>query len=603
MAPTSPKPPPPPLPPATFQLEHDASNMPVAWKNFTTRLQIYMIANGLNEEPDERKVAILLNCIGAEALQVYYSFDVDMKTITYKDLLQKFEAYYLPKVNISVERHKLFNRRQGDDEELETYATDLKNISLQYKPTSFDDAVTKAKTMRDSKLHTREISQKEDVNAIRREPKPRSRPVLRQPRFGGQGRYQDNGQGQATQHSGQVCGLRWKVHRRLLTPAFHFNILQNFFQVFLKNDKILVKTLRATGKGTNISLFPIIALNALDNVTESIMGVSVNAQNNTESEYIKALGKMNDVLATRIRDVFASQDALFNLMPIKKIHDSALQVLHKSSRDVIATRRKELEKNNITQLNIENDHAEISYLLLYDWVSQSSNDPMNPGIKNRHAFLDLLLLAEVDGQRIDDEHIREEVDTFMFEGHDTTTTGIVFTLYCLSKFRDTQEKVFEEQKAIFGGDFNRDPTFSEMQKMKYLDLVIKESMRMFSPVPGIQRFITEDTELAGVRVPKNTTCLVNIYSLHRNPKVWENPMEFRPERFENPLKDPFAFLAFSAGARNCMGQKFAMLEMKTTISAIVRNFKILPSDLPDPNVGMVLVLRSQNGVHIKLEER
>ncbi|KAI5638868.1 hypothetical protein NE865_08570 [Phthorimaea operculella] len=192
MAPTSPKPPPPPLPPATFQLEHDASNMPVAWKNFTTRLQIYMIANGLNEEPDERKVAILLNCIGAEALQVYYSFDVDMKTITYKALLQKFEAYYLPKVNISVERHKLFNRRQGDDEELETYATDLKNISLQCefgtiadsllkdifswnlneknsyikekllldKPTSFDDAVTKAKTMRDSKLHTREISQK-----------------------------------------------------------------------------------------------------------------------------------------------------------------------------------------------------------------------------------------------------------------------------------------------------------------------------------------------------------------------------------------------------------------------------------------------------------
>ncbi|KAI5651426.1 transcription initiation factor IIF, beta subunit domain-containing protein [Phthorimaea operculella] len=255
MAPTSPKPPPPPLPPATFQLEHDASNMPVAWKNFTTRLQIYMIANGLNEEPDERKVAILLNCIGAEALQVYYSFDVDMKTITYKDLLQKFEAYYLPKVNISVERHKLFNRRQGDDEELETYATDLKNISLQCefgtiadsllkdifswnlneknsyikekllldKPTSFDDAVTKAKTMRDSKLHTREISQKEDVNAIRREPKPRSRPVLRQPRFGGQGRYQDNGQGQATQHSGQITRQPIEYLKEILNEFCNYN--------------------------------------------------------------------------------------------------------------------------------------------------------------------------------------------------------------------------------------------------------------------------------------------------------------------------------------------------------------------------------------------
>ncbi|KAJ2950766.1 hypothetical protein O0L34_g9030 [Tuta absoluta] len=378
-----------------------------------------------------------------------------------------------------------------------------------------------------------------------------------------------------------TSGIRWKVHRRLLTPAFHFNILQNFFQIFVKNDKILVKTLRAIGKGTNISLFPVIALNALDNVTESIMGVSVNAQIDSESEYIKAIEEINDVIATRIRDAFASQDAIFNYMSIKKVHDRALQVLHKSSREVIAARRKELEKNNITRLNIENDH----------------------GIKNRHAFLDLLLLAEVDGERIEDEHVREEVDTFMFEGHDTTTSGIVFTLYCLSKFSEAQEKLFEEQKTIFGENLNRDPTFSEMQQMKYLDLVIKESMRMFPPVPIIERFITQDTELAGEPIPKNTTCLMSIFNLHRNPKVWEHPMEFRPERFENPLKDPFTFIGFSAGPRNCIGQKFAMLEMKTTISAIVRNFKILPSDLDDPIVGMDIVLRSKNGVHIKLEER
>ncbi|KAJ2950768.1 hypothetical protein O0L34_g9032 [Tuta absoluta] len=376
-------------------------------------------------------------------------------------------------------------------------------------------------------------------------------------------------------------GMRWKLHRKFLTPAFHFNILQNFFQVFIKNDNVLVSKLRATEKGANLELFSIIALTALDNVTESIMGVPLNVQTDSESEYVKAIGEISDVVATRIRDAFASQDAIFNLMPLKKVQDNALKVLHKYSRRVIESRRKELDKANITQLNFDHDH----------------------GIKNRHAFLDLLLLADINGKRIDDEHVREEVDTFMFEGHDTTTSGIVFTLYCLSRFREAQEKVFEEQKTIFGGDFNRDPSFSEMQQMKYLDLVIKESMRMFPPVPFIERLISRDAELAGVFIPKNTSCIVNILHLHRNPAFFDNPMEFRPERFENPLKNPFNWVPFSAGPRNCIGQKFAMLEMKSTVSAVVRHFKILPSDLEDPILGADLVLRSKNGVHIKLETR
>ncbi|CAH2101985.1 unnamed protein product [Euphydryas editha] len=113
------------------KLNIHASNMPLTWKNFATNLKIYMRANNFEKESESRKVAILLACIGSEALEIFYSFNVDIDTISFVELLKKFEEYFLPKVNISMERHKLFNRKQGQDEDIASYATDIKNISLQ----------------------------------------------------------------------------------------------------------------------------------------------------------------------------------------------------------------------------------------------------------------------------------------------------------------------------------------------------------------------------------------------------------------------------------------------------------------------------------------
>ncbi|KAL0878513.1 hypothetical protein ABMA27_003602 [Loxostege sticticalis] len=107
------------------------NNMPLEWKNWSNRLKIYLRANKLEDEDDKRKVAILLQFIGPEALAIFYSFDVDIDVVSYKELLAKFEAYFLPKVNVTMERHKLFNRRQQDNESIDDYVTDLKNISHQ----------------------------------------------------------------------------------------------------------------------------------------------------------------------------------------------------------------------------------------------------------------------------------------------------------------------------------------------------------------------------------------------------------------------------------------------------------------------------------------
>ncbi|XP_050362897.1 cytochrome P450 4d2-like isoform X1 [Nymphalis io] len=382
-------------------------------------------------------------------------------------------------------------------------------------------------------------------------------------------------------------GHRWRTMRKFLTPAFHFKILQNFLPVFLKNEKILIKKLQNYIDGKAFDVFPIIALTALDNVTESIMGVSFDAQNNSESKYVKAIESLSKILSLRMRNPFVGEDPIFNLLPYKKVQDEATEILHSHTRKVINLRRDELQKSNIN----------ISIL----------SENFDLGIKNKHAFLDLLLLSEIDGKQIGDEHVREEVDTFMFEGHDTTTSGICFALYCLSKHPEVQEKILEEQKSIIGANLNRDPTYAEVQQMKYLELVIKESLRIYPSVPLIERLVTKDTEIAGLKIRKNASVIVNIFEMHRHPDIYDNPMEFRPERFEatsaSMAKNAFSWLAFSAGPRNCIGQKFAMMEMKVTIAGIIKHFILLPEYKQDIGLCAELILRSDTGVKLKLKPR
>ncbi|XP_026746048.1 cytochrome P450 4d2-like [Trichoplusia ni] len=377
-----------------------------------------------------------------------------------------------------------------------------------------------------------------------------------------------------------TTGQKWKSQRKFLTPAFHFNILQNFLPVFCKNQRVLTEKLKKMADGRNVDLFPIVALTALDNVNESIMGVSIDAQEQSHSVYVQAIDVLSRIVSMRIQIPFLGEDAIFNLLPIKTKQDKALKVVHDQTTRVINTRRQELKNLNITSLNASDD----------------------VGIKNKHAFLDLLLLSDIDGHKIDDVSVREQVDTFMFAGHDTTTSGIAYTLYLLSKHRDVQEKIYEELKTIFNDDMHRDPTYQELQQMKYLEMVLKESLRICPPVPLIERRITKDCEVGGIKFVKGTSVMIDIYQIQRQPDLFDDPLEFRPERFEKPLKSAFSWLAFSAGPRNCIGQKFAWMELKITISEIVKNFVILPSDLV-PEYSADLVLRSETGVHVKLRPR
>ncbi|XP_055540137.1 cytochrome P450 4d1-like [Wyeomyia smithii] len=385
-------------------------------------------------------------------------------------------------------------------------------------------------------------------------------------------------------------GEKWFQRRKIITPTFHFQMLECFLDVFNREADLLVSKLRGKVGKDEFDIYEHITLYALDSICETAMGVRINAQDDPNNEYALAVKQMSTFILRRVFSFLRSFPRLFFFYPYAGEQKKVIKKLHSFTNAVIDSRRKILEQGN-TQSKIAFDLHEKD---LYS--------------KRKLTFLDLLLSVTVDDKPLSREDIREEVDTFMFEGHDTTTSGIAFTIWHLAKYETVQEKLYEEICNYLGEHKSTSKlTNVQIQEMTYLDMVIKESLRLIPPVPIIGRTLLEDMELNGVTVPAGTNVNIKIYNIHRNPKVWPDPDKFDPERFSKTNESsygPYDYIPFSFGTRNCIGQKYATMELKVAIIKLVAAFRILPGESMDKmRFKTDLVIRPNKGIPIKLVER
>lgn len=224
--------------------------------------------------------------------------------------------------------------------------------------------------------------------------------------------------------------------------------------------------------------------------------------------------------------------------------------------------------------------------------------------KRRLDFLDILLTARDEHDMgLTDMEIRAEVDTFLFEGHDTTASALSWAIYCLAKYPKEQQKVYEEVTDVL-----KDKEYLEWEdlpKVKYLQLFIKEVMRYHSPVPLISRILTKDTQFGDVMLPEGSVLDVGIVFMNHHPDVWSDHDIFNPERFrdERGDKDPYSYVPFSAGPRNCIGQNFAMNEQKVILSRLVKRFRIKLDEKHEVKPLPEVVMRAKDGIKVYLEQR
>lgn len=380
-------------------------------------------------------------------------------------------------------------------------------------------------------------------------------------------------------------GSKWFAQRKMLTPAFHFRILDDFFAIFNEQAKVLVQKFDQLASKGSFDVTDHVALCALDIVCESTMGQSVNAQKDNDSEYVKAVHGFGEIFMMRVFLPWLQNDFIYKLSSWYKKEKIYLKIMHTFSKRVISERRNYLKKNNVKW---ESDETDI------------------PGQKKRRAFLDLLLLSTCNGEFLTDEEVQEQVDTFMFAGHDTTGSSLSSIIYMLGAHPNVQKRLKEEVEQVIGLD-DKIVTKEDLDQLKYMDAVIKESLRLFPPVAVFARNLKQDAKIGEYHVPADTTIFITPYFIHRDPEMFPNPEVFDPSRFfkDTPAaKNPFAFIPFSAGPRNCIGQKFAMMAQKVILCKLVQNFNIISRDHPaDIKLYIDPILRSVNGIFVNLEKR
>ncbi|XP_037042772.1 cytochrome P450 4d1-like [Bradysia coprophila] len=369
-------------------------------------------------------------------------------------------------------------------------------------------------------------------------------------------------------------GQKWFSRRKIITPAFHFGILQSFVDTFDCNGDIFVEKLK---NRQSIDIFPFVVLYALDNICESAMGTKIKAQSNLNSDYVKAVEEITKLITRRHLILPLRNDFVFKITGFQAKQKKLLKTLHGFTDSVIIARRDEIIKN----IN-------------------------NSGTNVKSSLIDILLKSSIDGKPLSNLDIREEVDTFMFAGHDTVSSAISFTLYNIARNAEIQRKLFEELCQVFGDDKQRPHTLKDLNELRYMELVIKESLRILPPVPFIGRKLKKDTVVNGKLLPNGADVVIAPLLMGQNSSIWKDPLSFIPERFEldnMSTLSPFSFMSFSAGQRNCIGQKYAMLEMKSLVSKVLMNFEIEVE--PGFKLGLkpVIVLKPTGGIKLRLKDK
>ncbi|KAM9382051.1 cytochrome P450 4V2 [Phaethornis superciliosus] len=383
-------------------------------------------------------------------------------------------------------------------------------------------------------------------------------------------------------------GDKWRSRRKMITPTFHFTILTDFLEVMNEQGGILLEKLEKHVDKEPFNIFLDITLCALDIICETAMGKNVGAQQNKDSEYVRAIYRMSDLIQRRQLSPWLWPNLVYMQFKDGREHERSLKILHNFTDTVIA--EKAAEHKNTKQMKCDTD----------------GNCEEN-GFRKRKAFLDMLLCATDDeGNKLSYKDIREEVDTFMFEGHDTTAAAMNWALYLLGRNPEAQKQVHRELDEVFGNT-ERPITTDDLKNLRYLECVVKEALRLFPSVPMFARALREDCCIGGFQVPKGANVLVLTYTLHRDPEIFPDPEEFRPERFfpENCKgRHPYAYVPFSAGLRNCIGQRFALMEEKTLLALILRRFWVDSCHEPEElHITGELILRPNKGIWIKLKRR
>eukprot|EP00980_Cylindrotheca_fusiformis_P030986 scaffold25694_cov127-Cylindrotheca_fusiformis.AAC.17 len=368
----------------------------------------------------------------------------------------------------------------------------------------------------------------------------------------------------------------WSVRRRQIVPAFHKAWLEHMIGLFGYCNKPLIESLdKIVEKNGQVEMEEKFCSVALDIIGKSVFNYDFGSVT-TESPVVKAVYSALVEAEHRSMTPAPYWDLPFanQLVPRLRKFNSDLKILNDVLDNLISRAKQSRSVADIEELEKRN-YAEVD----------------DPSL--------LRFLVDMRGADIDNKQLRDDLMTMLVAGHETTAAVLTWALFELTKNPKCLEKVREEIDGVVG---DREPTLADIKEMKYLRLVVAETLRMYPQPPLlIRRCRTEDNLPKGggreATVIRGMDIFLVLYNIHRDERYWPNPDSFDPMRFTRPYKNPdipewagfdpkkweeklypneiasdFAFLPFGGGARKCVGDEFAVLEAVVTLTMVLRRF-------------------------------
>jgi cytochrome P450 len=351
----------------------------------------------------------------------------------------------------------------------------------------------------------------------------------------------------------------WRKQRRLAQPAFHRDRIAAYADIMVGHASRLA---RVWQDGEVRDVHKDMMRLTLDIVAETLFGANV-------ADHAEAVGDALEAVLAMVSDPLSLFIPRLKHFPTPKRRrfDRAVTKLDAIIYGVIEERRK-------------------------------------AGAGPTSDLLSMLLEAQdEDGSRMTDTQLRDECLTLFLAGHETTAINLSWTWLLLSRHPEAKAKLTHELDAVLG---DRPATFADVPSLRYTGQVITESLRLYPPAWSLGREACEDVDVGGYRVRRGHQVWFCPWAIHRDPRWFQAPEAFRPERWEGDLAKRlprFAYFPFGGGPRLCIGQAFANLEAVLLLATLARSFDVdvlpVPRAVPEPSV----TLRPKHGLRVRIARR
>ncbi|XP_036597165.1 cytochrome P450 3A24-like [Trichosurus vulpecula] len=341
---------------------------------------------------------------------------------------------------------------------------------------------------------------------------------------------------------------QWKRIRTILSPTFTSGKLKEMFPIINQYGDVLVKNMQKEAeKNKPVTLKDIFGAFSLDVITSTSFSVNIDSLNNKDDPFVREINKiLQSVTLGPLRltvEILPFLVPLFQKLDLGLFPKEPIDFLKKSIKKIKEERKKNSQIHRVDFLQ----------LML---------DSQTPNNSEMHSYKDL-----------SDEEILAQSIIFILAGYETSSSVLSFLFYNLATHPEIQQKLQKEIDAVLP---NKEAvTYDALAQIEYLDMVIHETLRLFPIVTRMERVAKKTVVINGLTIPKGTVVMAPAFVLHHDPEYWPEPEEFRPERFSKENKgsiNPYVYLPFGAGPRNCIGMRFALMNIKVATSRLLQEF-------------------------------